>query len=200
MKLRPVLFSVLFIMLAASGCLFSPDEGGEDTGGDQPTIQWPDTANKLVENFSIVYSDRNLDEYRKVLSEDYRFIAQDGEEYNYDREISVADKMFNEVQGQDGIAFSDIQVEYLQPQGTWQPTPDDDPYFGGSSGSLYRPYDVFISFKVAGVALTYEVKGLVVFYVTSREVDGRERYELLGQQDSTQGGGGKALQVADKDA
>ncbi|MBD3222833.1 hypothetical protein GF314_16520 [bacterium] len=196
MKLRPAIFCVLFVMLAASGCLFSPDEGGG--GGEDPVDDhvFPDTADKLVANFDRYYSERNLERYREVLSDDYRFIAQDGSEYNFDREIDVANKMFNEIEGQDGIAFSDITVEYLQPQGTWQPTPEDDPYFGGFSGSLKRPYDVFISFKVSGQALTYEVKGLVVFYVTKREVevDGAmvDMYELLGQQDETQGGG-KAL-------
>lgn len=197
MKLRPAIFCVLLVMLAASGCLFSPDDSG---GGDDPIIDdhvFADTADKLVANFARYYTERNLDRYREVLSENYRFIAQDETEYNFEREIDVANKMFNEVQGQDGIAFSDITVEYLQPQGTWQPTPDDDPYFGGSSGSLKRAYNVFISFKVSGQALTYEVKGLVIFYVTSRmvEVDGAqvEMYELLGQQDETQGGAKAAV-------
>jgi hypothetical protein len=201
MKFRPVLFLVLLTMLATSGCLFSPDDGG----GDQPDVPddfiWPDTADKLVANFSKYYTDRNLERYRQVLSEEYRFIAQDGEEYNFEREIDVANKMFNEIQGNDGTAFSDITVEYLQPQGPWQTTPQNDPFFGGYEGSLYRPYDVFISFKVSGVALTYEVKGLVTFYVTSRQVDDggtmRDFYELLGQLDAT--AGGKSMQVADND-
>ncbi len=48
---------------------------------------------------------------------------------------------------------------------------------------------MFISFKVAGENLTFEVTGLVIFYVTSREVDddGKLVFDLLGQKDETNG-------------
>ncbi len=120
MKLRPLLFSVLVISFAATGCLFSPDNGGENPPVVTTTYIWPDTADKLVANFEIYYGDRNLARYAELLSGNYRFIAQDGTEYNFDREYEIADKMFNEVAGDDGIAFEDITVEYLNPlAGQW---------------------------------------------------------------------------------
>ena len=194
MKIRPLLFSVLVIMFATTGCLFSPDSSDD---GDPPPVDphvFPDTADKLVRNFERYYGERNLERYREVLSEDYRFINQDNSEYNYDRELEIADQMFNEVAGDGGIAFTEINVEFLNPLGPWEPTPGNDPYFGGAEGSLKRDCDVSIRFKVAGEDLWFVVGGLVKFYVTTRdvEVDGatRTKYELLGQHDQTEGGDG----------
>jgi len=191
MKFRPLLFVLLLVVIAAPGCLFSPDEGGDDNPDLVNPHVFPDTADKLVANFKRYYEERNLERYREVLSTDYRFIAKDQTEYNYDREIDIHDKMFNEVAGDNGKAFEDITVQQLTPLGIWQETPDNDPFFGGASGSLWRAYNVFINFKVSGENLVYEVTGVVIFYVTSREVqvDGGTRvmYELLGQKDETNG-------------
>lgn len=192
MYYRPLLFvALLIVMLAAPGCLFSPDDDGGDDTPPPSTHVFPDTADKLVANFVRYYEERNLERYREVLSSNYRFIAKDETEYNFDRDIDIHDKMFNEVAGDGGIAFEDITVQQMNPLGTWEAVPENDPFFGGASGSLYRAYDVFINFKVSGQNLVFEVTGLVIFYVTSREVevDGTTRtmYELLGQKDETNG-------------
>lgn len=191
MKFRLLLLALLLVMLAAPGCLFSPEEGGD--GGDVPVNPhvFPDTADKLVANFKRYYEERNLDRYKEVLSREYRFIAKDETEYNFERDIDIHDRMFNEVAGDGGIAFEDITVQQLTPLGIWQDTPENDPFFGGASGSQWRAYDVFINFKVSGENLVLEVTGVVLFYVTSVEVevDGSTRtmYKLLGQKDQTNG-------------
>ena len=194
MKIRPLLFSVLVIMFATTGCLFSPDSSDD---GDPPPVDphvFPDTADKLVRNFERYYGERNLERYREVLSEDYRFINQDNSEYNYDRELEIADQMFNEVAGDGGIAFTEINVEFLNPPGPRQPTPGHAPNWGRAAGRPPRASHVRLRFKVAGEDLWFVVGGLVKFYVTTRdvEVDGatRTKYELLGQHEQTEGGDG----------
>jgi len=187
MKLRPVLFSVLIIMFTTTGCLFSPDSN--DDGGDPPSSNYvfPDSADKLIANFELAYGDRNLDEYRKVLSEDYKFIARENEEYDYETEIGIASKMFQELAGEGGIAIQDITVDTLHPEGTWQPTPENDANFGGFPDSVYRLYNVSMQFKILNQNLIYIVEGPVIFYVKSIQVSEGTRFEMLGQVDQTAG-------------
>jgi len=63
---------LLILALAAtlSGC------SGDDPVSPDPIVvpyQWPDTADKLMENFERCYSTMNIEEYGIVLHEDFKF-------------------------------------------------------------------------------------------------------------------------------
>ena len=188
MKLRSLLFFVLLVTFAATGCLFSPDKPDDVVVPPAPELPPAVSANQLVANFETAYNERNIEYYREVMSEDYKFISVDGEnDYDYATDISIHERMFNEVAGEGGIVFDDISVISINGVEVWQPIQSNDQHFGSFADGYYRPYDVSIDFNVAGQSLTYQVRGLVIFYVTTAMVDGEEIYYLLGQSDNTVG-------------
>ncbi|HOX25656.1 MAG TPA: hypothetical protein PLL30_11195 [Candidatus Krumholzibacteria bacterium] len=186
MRLRHLLFTMLLVAFAASGCIFSPGDDPEPPAPPPVDVcaAAPDTA---MLRFQQIYSARNLDAYGELLSREYKWIPQEGEIYTYDVEIEVARKMFNALPGEGGVSISDISVDLLQPQGIWQPTPEDDPNFGGFPGSQYRNYIVDIKFQISGQNLVYRVQGPVLYYVMAEDVDGETCYKILGMVDATFG-------------
>ena len=186
MRLRHLLFLLLVTAFGASGCIFSPND--DDKPEPPPPLdvcaESPDAA---IQSFRQIYSQRDLDAYRELLSRDYKWIPQDGEIYNYDVEIEVATKMFTNLPGETNVIISDIAVDQLDPQGVWQPTPDNDPNFGGFTDSQYRNYIVDIKFSLQGQNLIYRVQGPVLYYVMAEDVDGETCYKILGMVDATYG-------------
>jgi len=145
------------------------------------------SADAAMQTFRSVYSQRDLDVYQVVLSRDYKWIPQDGEIYNYDIEIEVANKMFNALPGEPNVIIADIAVDQLDPQGIWQSTPENDPNFGDYDGSLYRNYIVDIKFALQGQNLIYRVQGPVLFYLLDEGTEDEANFRLLGMVDATYG-------------
>lgn len=190
MKFRAHLAVLLTIAFVASGCIFSPggDDGG-DTPPPPPIDTCADTPDGVMQLFRTIYAARDLDAYREILSQDYLWIPQGDEEIlTYDGEIAVAEKMFNGLAGRDNVIISSITIDLFQPQGTWQPTPSNDPNFGGLADSQWRSYLIDFSFSISGGNLILRVQGPVRYYVTSETVDDQTCFRILGQEDLTIGG------------
>lgn len=189
MKLRAHLAILMIIAFIASGCIFSPgDEGGGNTPPPPPLNTCADSPDAVMQLFRTVYAARNLDAYREILSRDYLWIPQGDEEIlTYDGEIAVADRMFNGLAGNNNYIISNITIDLLQPQGTWQPTPSNEPNFGGFPNSQYRSYLIDFSFSISGMNLVLRVQGPVVYFVMSETVDDKTCFRILGMVDATFG-------------
>jgi hypothetical protein len=162
------------------------------------TLPFPGTPDQIIQNFVTAYGAMDVDLYRdEILSPDYTFIlqAETVEEfglpdnlYEYTDEVAIAEHMFSGQPNLEGRVLTDIEIQVLQPQGTWFPVPANDPYFGGFPGVHVRNYAVLIYFNCQG-EFRYEVQGDQLFYVTSEEVMHNgymtPRYWLLGQLDQT---------------
>jgi hypothetical protein len=163
---------------------------------------FPDSADKLVENFVDGYTEREIDYYRSALHPDFKFILNppDGGEtyYDYDTDVTIAATMFSGEQGpgDDARPISAIQM-VAYPLGVWEDVPENEPEFGGH-GAVKRTYAVDIAMTRPGYN-TFLVQGEVLFYAVRRDSlhDGelRDYWELLGQWDFT-AQGGKATENA----
>lgn len=146
------------------------------------------TPDSLVGAFATFYAGRDLDGYADILGQEFLFVTEgNGDLFNFDTELAIADRMFGGLPGTDGIVISAITVDGLDPVSVWQPTPPQDEHFGGMTESLYRNYTVDFSFYIAGQDLRYRVRGPVRFHVLARDVAGPARYEIIGMTDFTFG-------------
>ncbi len=172
-----------------SGCIFSPPKDDNPPPPPPPIDTCPETADGLMQVFRTVYTARNIDAYREILSRDFIFVTEDRTEtYGYDEEINRTYKMFTGLAGTDGISISNITIDRLDPQGVWQSTDPNDENFGGHPNSLYRDYLVDFNFYVAGQNLRFRVQGPVRFYVKTETADGETCFRYLGMEDYTFGG------------
>ena len=187
MQLRHVLFALLLVAFATSGCIFQPEDDGPGDTPPPASFEPASSPDEVMLKFREIYEDRNLEFYAQLLSEDYLFIPRDDDRYGYDVEMTILDKMFNEAPASNGYVISDVSVVQLDPQGVWQDTPANDPDFAGT-GSQYRTYQVQIDFSIAGQSLILRVQGAVIYYVRPEQVDGEQVYKLLGMVDLTVGG------------
>jgi hypothetical protein len=193
------LLVMMLLLLAAGGCIFSPDDDGNDNPPPpEPTLPWPDTPDKLMDNFETVYTGMDLVGYREeVLSPHYTFVLQNEtvEEfqlpdnlYEFSEDVAIHDKMFSGQPNSDGKVLTDIEIQELQPEGAWLPVTATDPYFGGYPGAKFRNYSLLFYFNVQG-DFRYEVRGNSLFYVTADTLMHNgvmtPRYRLLGQLDQT---------------
>lgn len=193
----------LVVLVFPVGCIFSPDEDGGDGGGGggggNEGYPFPDTADKMVQNFTEIYGNMDIDAYREILHPDYRFIlgSADGDDeyYNFDTEVALTANMFSGEQGPtpDARPISEIQI-VTYPQGVWDDVPENEPNFGGH-GAVKKVYEVDISVTRPGYN-TFLIQGQVDFYAVRQDslVNGQTRdyWRLLGQWDHTASGGGLA--------
>ena len=203
MKAKNLLLVLCLVALVVpTGCLFSPDEddgGGGGGGGGDEGYPFPDTADKMVENFTEIYGGMDIDAYRDILHRDYRFIlgSADGDDeyYNFDTEVALTENMFSGEQGptEDAHPISEIQMVTF-PQGIWEEVPENEPNFGGH-GAFKKVFEVDISVTRPGHN-TFLIQGQVDFYAIRQDslVNGQNRdyWRLLGQWDHTATGGGLA--------
>ncbi|MEZ4389425.1 MAG: hypothetical protein R3D98_17930 [Candidatus Krumholzibacteriia bacterium] len=182
MRLAAVL-TALSLLVALGGCLFNGEDDHETPPTEPPAWVEPTTGDMLMTYFRDYYAGCDLEHLGLILHDGFRFIAQDGTEYDRDQALTIHGLICDGAAGDGGIAFESIWVEFLNPLGIWADVPDTDPSFGSVAGALHRPYNVFISFKVDGQALIFQAIGEAVFYAVP--VDGV--YELLGVVDATNG-------------
>jgi hypothetical protein len=195
MKLYRLWLSLgLTLLLAATGCIFSPDDDPEDPPPPVkekiPQLTQPDS---VAAAYRIIYDDQDIDEYRDLLHPDFKFIIKGAtspdENYNYDTEIAITNKIFT---GQPGTGdppappIQSIDITMVA-QGSWLPIADEDPNFGGTGGQ-YRPYQMDIFFQRSSGS-NFIVRGEALFYVIPVENDDLQRteYRLLGIVDRTNG-------------
>ncbi len=186
MNARHLLFFILLVAFAGSGCIFSPDDDEQPPPQIEPECTTATSPDQAMSVFQTVYAGRLLDCYRDLLSTDYLFIDQDGGFDNYDDEMRIANKMFNGLEGENAIIISDITIDRLDPQGVWTATPANDPNFGGFTDSQYRQYLVDFKFQVSGQNLILRVQGPVLYYVKD-DGEGSPDFKILGMVDATYG-------------
>ena len=108
--------------------------------------------------------------------------------YEHADELAIAEHMFTGQPNSSGRVLANIEIQILQPEGTWLPVPANDPYFGHHPGAHFRNYSLLFYFNTQG-DLRYEIYGNCLFYVSVETVmhDGvmTPRYLLLGQLDQT---------------
>lgn len=189
MTFRHLLFAVLLVAFAASGCIFSPDPDPDPPAPPVIECTTATSPDEAMAAFKTAYEGRSLDCYRELLSESYLFIPQDDQaSYGYDIEIDIARKMFEGLEGENGFVIQDITIDLLDPQGVWTETPANDPNFGGLADSQYRNYIVDIKFAISGQNLILRVEGPVLYYVTNEGTEDEPDFKILGMVDATLGG------------
>ena len=185
----------LLLLLASAGCIFSPD----NKPPDDPVDDWsfPDTEDQLMANFKRAYSEMNIDRYRDVLNDNYKFMFQQEDiehlglpydHFNRDDELDAATNMFTGVSPAPEVpAISSISIDVLEPQTAWQDVIEHPDF----PNSRRRAYQITMYIERPG-ATTFKVEGLQEFFVVPHEfmVDNVARmgWQLVGQVDRTVGG------------
>ena len=191
-KWLPLLMAGLALaILASGGCIFSPDGGGDDNTPVPDPYPWPSTPDILMNNFERAYGEMNIDEYRNIIHEDYKFIfIDDGETWYRDDDLQSTQHMFAGNDGQnpdvslrDGV--QSISMNSLIRDTAWENIPGNDPDFPDSKRALFQ---VNIVFTLNGGDNTITVRSNQEFFVKAEEIDQgdgttRTRYFLYGQRD-----------------
>ena len=199
-----ILISSALFLVAAPGCIFSPDDDGGGGGGKPPVVyKDPTSKTNLMENFQTAYGGMDYDAYVDMLHEDYQFTYKLRDTsgnptttavYYKADEIAVARNMFDGNPGTDqngefigGISRIDINSFNIT---VWTAIQPNDPYYGDFEGAESAVYDVEIVFNYSlkdGSPATFTVNGQQNFVVAPFpvEVDGvmREKWMIIGQQD-----------------
>ncbi|MFH1843527.1 MAG: hypothetical protein ABIF77_10015 [bacterium] len=194
---------LILLLLGSSLTLFFGCAGRDDMFQLTPEYPYvfPDTPEKLMENFVQAYGDRDLEAYSELLHEDFTFVFQpadveklqlEGDSYTKEDELAVAANMFSgePVKKADGRILPAIdRIEFLnfEPLGGWEPSPDQASF----PGTLRCPYRVSLAIRRVG-ASSLEIEGVSIFHVVSRDVRDDEKrsyayYQLAGWIDCTQG-------------
>ncbi len=202
MKLKFLLVTglVLTMLVATSGCIFSPDPDEEVPQKPVDNLKYPSNADIVMKNFEIIYEDMLINEFREMLHVGYKTILLEAtmEEWSEsdspltesyftrDEEITIHENIFNGITGVNAAGdskppVSSIDVAYLEkPGSTWEPIPESDPDFAGYNG-YYATFDVLIYFLTPD-NFQYEVSQKVEFYVAPVDDNGQDKFLLLGQR------------------
>lgn len=202
LKMKNLALVALVLALAATGgCIFSPEDTPPCTDCETPDpLVFPDTSDKLMQNFQIVYETMDFLSYSKMLHPDYITILQQstqddfpdvGTTLDLEEELRIHDRMFSkrDVTDPDGILVPGVQTVQFQAfarQGSWSLSPANDQI----PNAEFALYDVIFLFERGQQYSTLKVQGAIKFYVTHRDstVNGvtKPYYQMLGQMDLTQ--------------
>jgi hypothetical protein len=194
---------LLMLLAALAGCIFSPDTPPNDKPPPPPNYVFPDTEGKVIKNLQEAYVKMDIDGYRNVMHKDYIFKFQ---QYDIDNLNLPADHLTrmedlvstqNLFSGQavSGVpAVASITWPVLEGIGVWEASVN--PEF---PNTMHRLYNFMINITRPG-ATTIIITGQQEFYAASRDslIDGTltPYWELLGQVDLSDNGGGKATENA----
>jgi hypothetical protein len=192
--LATVLLTLLPETAAASG-LPSAATGSQRDITAAKQYPFPDTEDQLMANFVAAYSARNIDGYREVLHDDFRFMFQQADIQNFglptnhldrDQEIAISQVMFSGAPGPGGVpGISQIAIQVFVPQTAWEDV-GDHPDFPGSRHRIYAiNMDV-----VRPNSTTLQVQGQAEFFVVSQDSMTQggvlPYWQILGHLDQTE--------------
>lgn len=164
-----------------------------------PPVVFPDTPDKLMANFQLIYEEMHFGEFFKVLHPLHVMFLQEsttnqfpdvGATLDLEEELRIAERMFSHLDVTDpegslvpGVQAIDFQT--FQRQGSWTVSPAND-LIPNTQFALYEA--VILLDRGAGHTIL-KVQGAIKFYASSRDsvVDGviRPYYRLRGQVDLT---------------
>lgn len=176
------------MVLAAGGCIFSPQDD-DDPPAEEPSVYvWPDEPDELMANFENAYADMDIEHYEDALHDDYKFIFTNNDIWERQDDIASTENMFAGNPGTNDMAVQSIEIQSLIRQQAWTEEASDHPYF---PSSLRAEYQVIIVFKLEGGTNTITVNSSQLFYAQAVEEEDngvtKTRYYLVGQQDVASG-------------
>jgi hypothetical protein len=204
LKTKNLVLAVLVLALAAGGgCIFSPDKedcpDGNCGGGGTDPLVFPDTQDKLMANFQVVYEQMGFDDFAKMLHPQYVTILQEstynqfpdvGTTLDLEEELRIHNRMFSKqdqtdpegdlVPGVQSIAF-----QTFRRLGVWSTSPENDQI----PNVDFALYEVEMLFDRGQGHTILKVQGQIKFYVAARDsvVNGvtKPYYRMRGQVDLT---------------
>ena len=212
-----ILLPVAALMLFGAGCIFSPEP---DPIEKPPVVtQFPDTADKLMDNFKVAYSNMQYEKYQEVLHANFRFLFKPEDAVGLpddvlirDEELAIASNMFSglplpQPDGPPVPGITLITIFVLNRKEAWAPVEASAPNFyepedaeHGRYASLQATFEVEMRIE-RDVGGPLQVAGDTVFFVAARDslVGGvlRPYYQLRGQRDLTRSTGGKLRPAED---
>jgi len=181
MKNLLLLFSLVALLAAAGGCIFSPDDDPEVVVQEpRPRALTPDI---MMDNFEDIYVDMDADDYAAMLHEGYRTVLLaetiddwaggdhplSDDYFDRDAEVAIHTNMFNQLTGEDPSGnpvppIESINVDLMEKVGTWVQVDASVEYFGQNYPASYScRYNVLIHFNLPGNS-RFEVNQQVDFY------------------------------------
>ncbi|MCD4708019.1 MAG: hypothetical protein K8S62_09810 [Candidatus Sabulitectum sp.] len=166
-KGKILLLAISALVLAGSACLFSPSDKG--TGGSD-YYSPVDTPQKLLDNFKLAYTTKNLNAYMECLHEEFEFMLLeiDWEDYTGNGEIdqswgrdieeSMTENMFNS---------TDAEIIELTLDGDTESV-----WYGDSTNAtlqLVRSFDLKVYYWDGDEQKGYHAVGLAVFLCKPNE-------------------------------
>jgi len=160
-------------------------------------LPFPDSADKLMQNFQTLYEQMDYQEFLKMIHPDYVMILRTstvtefpdvGTTLDVSEEQRIHERMFSkhDVMDPHGYLVPGVQSIRFQTfirQGTWGTSPPNDPI----PNAEFALYDAVILLDRGQSYSTLKVQGAIKFYVTHRDsVAGsanRPYYQMYGQVD-----------------
>lgn len=164
-----------------------------------PPVVFPDTPDKLMANFQVIYEEMHFGEFVKMLHPLHMTILQEstrnqfpdvGATLDLEEELRIHERMFlqQDVIDPEGDLVPGVQTiafQTFQRQGAWSDSPPSDPI----PNAQFALYDAVVLFDRGAGHTILTVQGSVKFYVVARDsvVGGvtRPYYRLRGQVDLT---------------
>ena len=152
------------------------------------------TPEMLMVNFSGSYEEMLIDPFTDLLHPDFQMILlsgtledwgwADGFYFNFTDMVTIHTHIFSEEPGMDVDwnlihPIGSIVIDLLEPQGAWNPIPEEDLRFGGYEG-MWANYEVGIKFWDAYLSHNFWVQQSVNFYVAPVTENDSTEYRLLG--------------------
>ncbi len=190
------------LLLAAAGCLFSPDEPEDGGGGGQNNdLPFPDSKEQLLANFQRVYELMDINVYGPMLHDDYKFFLQEDDieglglpfdHFNRDDDIDLMTNIFSgnphlRDDGEVSAAVTEITFGRMDQTTVWEDS--NHPDFPGAQRATF---DVDIEFnRPADTKIL--VTGSTEFYLASRDSMNNgvpvQYWQVMGQVDQTNSDG-----------
>ena len=148
-----ILLSLIVVAGMTTSCILDPKEQKKDDD-DKPKVDFKDLTemDHVLFNLELAYNESRMDEYDKLLDENFTFILSeadynsgevDVQQWDRDREVSVNTQILNpNLPGDLRVISIDLSLDY--PAGNWTELPESQEHPGESWYSKVVDYDLIV--------------------------------------------------------
>ncbi|MCK9995387.1 MAG: hypothetical protein KAH56_03790 [Candidatus Krumholzibacteria bacterium] len=183
---------IIFILVATGALIFGCTPDTEILGPEPGAYRFSATPDILMENFEKAYTAMDLEEYGKLLHEDFIFSFQacdveklglSKDHFTREDELITASHMFGRkpyVKSNGSVIDPILEIDFLRFELAEDWVPMDDPDRPGLLKGIFH-VDIFLDRGEAG---SLSIRGTCVFFVVGSE---RVGFRLIGWVDRTGG-------------
>lgn len=196
-RTMPAIVAAVFVLVAANSCIFDAEQKPPDNDKPRPVVYKSlHERDDVIENLETAYNQRNIDQYKRLLDNDFifHFSQTDVDNQtvnveNWDRAAEIAatqnifDPNFNPPNGRAPISSIDLAITFRAGEDDWLRVTPSDPVKYPGEVWYEQTVGYFLTVQAGDLTLTSQNTINASFVIRFAEADGDSIWRIIAWRD-----------------